>query len=82
MRVSPSLRRKAAAALCAVLLPLGVLQEGVHAQATDAGASVRTVTNIAEASWDVQGTRQQIASNSVIFDVILPPVAPASVAWA
>lgn len=77
MRVSPSLRR-VTAALLAVLLPFGALQEGVHAQ-TAGGASVRTVTNIAEASWDANGSRQRVASNPVRFDVSTLPPAPPSI---
>ena len=75
MCVSPSLRR-VTAALLAVLLPFGALQEGVHAQ-TSGGESLRTVTNIAEASWDANGSRQRVASNPVRFDVrTLPPTPP------
>lgn len=73
MRVSPSLRR-AAAVLLAVLLPLGVPQEGVHAQTGD-GPPVRTVTNIAEAVWDADGTRVRVSSNPVRFDVAALPAA-------
>lgn len=75
MRVSPFLRR-AAAVLCAVLLPLSVPQEGVRAQTTGA---VRTVTNIAEASWETHGGRQQTSSNLVRFDVSVQPPAPPAI---
>lgn len=57
-----------AAALLAVLLPFGVSGEGVSAQNTG-GAQVRTVTNIAEATWDAGGGRSRISSNPVRFDV-------------
>lgn len=77
MRVSPSLRR-VAAALLAVLLPFGVPQEGVHAQ-TGGAASARTVTNIAEASWEADGSRQRVSSNPVRFDVSALPVTPPSI---
>jgi uncharacterized repeat protein (TIGR01451 family) len=61
-----------------VLLPFGHPQEGVHAQTTDAGV-VRTVTNIAEASWDAGGTRRDITSNPVSFDVTGTPPSPPSI---
>ncbi|WP_197426202.1 hypothetical protein [Erythrobacter sp. CCH5-A1] len=77
MRVFPLLRR-AAALLCAVLLPLAAPQEGVHAQTTG-GAAVRTVINIAEASWETHGNRQETASNRVAFDVATQPPAPPSI---
>lgn len=72
MRVIPSLRR-VAAALFAVLLPFGVPQEGVSAQ-TDTGDVLRTVTNIAEATWDTNAAPLRVTSNPVTFDVSpLPP---------
>ena len=74
MRVSPSLRR-VAAILLAALLPLGVPQEGVHAQTGD-GQTVRTVTNIAEATWEADGARKRVSSNPVRFDVAALPAAP------
>lgn len=77
MRVSLSLRRLAAV-LCAVLLPFGHPQEGVRAQSTGAGV-VRTVTNIAEASWDAGDTRRGITSNPVSFDVTGAPASPPSI---
>ncbi len=76
MRVSPFLRR-AAALLCAVLLPLTAPQEGVHAQTT--GGGVRTVTNIAEASWETHGNRRETTSNRVAFDVNTQPPVPPSI---
>lgn len=76
MRVSPFLRR-AAALLCAVLLPLTAPQEGVHAQTT--GGALRTVTNIAEASWETQGNRRETSSNRVAFDVNTQPPVPPSI---
>ncbi|TAD76385.1 MAG: DUF11 domain-containing protein [Sphingomonadales bacterium] len=55
---------------------MSVPQGGVHAQTSD-GASVRTVTNIAEATWDADGASQRIASNPVSFEVsTLPPTPP------
>lgn len=76
MRVTPSLRH-VAAALFAVLLPFGVAQEGASAQTND-GPLVRTITNVAEASWDADGSRRRISSNPVRFDVSsTPPTPPA-----
>lgn len=75
--MAPFLRRWAAV-LCAVLLPFGYPQEGVQAQASGVPA-VRSVTNIAEASWDADGTRQSITSNPVQFDVTAAPPAPPSI---
>jgi uncharacterized repeat protein (TIGR01451 family) len=77
LRVSPSLRR-VAAALFAVLLPFGVPQEGASAQNND-GGSVRTITNIAEATWDADGSRRQVASNPVRFDVSTAPLTPPAI---
>ncbi len=74
MRVTPSLRR-VAAALFAVLLPFGVSQEGASAQ-TNNGEVVRTITNIAEASWDADGSRRRISSNPIRFDVSSAPPPP------
>ncbi|WP_285713772.1 hypothetical protein [Erythrobacter oryzae] len=71
--------RRVAAVLCAALLPLCALQEGVHAQATGGGSAVRTVTNIAEASWETQGGRQETASNPVRFDVTAQPPSPPAI---
>jgi len=79
LRVSPFLRR-AAAWLCAVLLPLLALQEGVHAQTAGGGSNaVRTVTNIAEASWQAHGAPRQTTSNAVPFDVVTTPAAPPTI---
>jgi uncharacterized repeat protein (TIGR01451 family) len=59
-----------------VLLPFGVSQEGVSAQ-TSNGAALRTITNIAEASWEADGSVRRAVSNPVRFDVgILPPSPP------
>lgn len=77
MRVAPSLRR-VAAALLAALLPFGAPQEGAFAQAGDA-AAVRTITNIAEAAWDADGSRRRIASNPVRFEVGSLRLPPASI---
>ena len=73
----PSLRH-VAAALFAVLLPFVVLQGGVAAQTTD-GELVRTITNIAEASWDADGSRRRISSNPVRFDVSNTPPQPPTI---
>ncbi|MDP5102559.1 MAG: hypothetical protein NWP98_01375 [Erythrobacter sp.] len=67
-----------AAALFAVLLPFVVPQEGAIAQNTD-GALVRTITNIAEASWDADGSRRRISSNPVRFDVSSTPPSPPAI---
>ncbi|GAB4470798.1 MAG: hypothetical protein OHK0018_00270 [Erythrobacter tepidarius] len=67
-----------AAALLAVLLALGVPQGGVCAQTND-GAAVRTITNIAEATWEADGSGHRIASNPVRFDVSLAPPAPPAI---
>ncbi len=77
MRVFPSLRHLAAA-LIAVLLPFVVPQEGSSAQ-SDTGASVRTITNIAEATWNADGSSRRIASNPVQFDVSIPPPEPPTI---
>lgn len=78
MRVFPSLRRRLTAALAVALLPFGLAQGGVHAQSAGA-ATVRTVTNVAEASWDEDGARQRISSNIVRFDVTAQPAATPSI---
>jgi len=65
-----------------VLLPFGVLQEGVNAQTNaenNDGAVIRTITNIAEATWDADGTRRRTTSNPVQFDVRAAPVPPPSI---
>ena len=67
MCVTPSWRR-IAAALIAVLLSLGLFPEGVNAQISDAQV-VRSITNIAEATWDDDGSRRRVVSNPVRFDV-------------
>ncbi len=76
MRVAPSLRRLSAALLAAVLSAT-VPHEGAIAQNGDA-ASVRTVTNIAEASWSADGSTRRVSSNPVRFDVSTLPAAPPS----
>ncbi len=68
MRVTLSLRRLAAA-LMLVLLPFVVLGEGARAQT----ASDRTITNIAEATWQFDGTELSISSNEVSIDVSQAP---------
>ncbi len=64
-----------AAALIAVLLPLGVPQERVAAQ-NNTPPAIRTITNIAEASWEFDGERRGTQSNPVSFDVSLTPPQP------
>ncbi|AUX70915.1 hypothetical protein CHX26_08925 [Porphyrobacter sp. HT-58-2] len=59
-----------------MLLPLGVPQEGASAQTNNDGAAVRSITNIAEATWDADGSRRRISSNPVRFDVSTLPAAP------
>lgn len=62
-----------------MLLPFAVSQERATAQTTS-GVSVRTVSNVAEASWEAGGALQRIVSNSVRFDVSsLPPAAPPTI---
>ncbi|HSJ79244.1 MAG TPA: hypothetical protein VK913_10975, partial [Erythrobacter sp.] len=61
-----------------MLLPFVVPQEGAGAQTND-GLLVRTITNIAEASWDADGTRRRIDSNPVSFDVSTTPFPPPSI---
>lgn len=78
MRVFPSLRHAAAALLVTLLALLAVPQGGVHAQ-TGETATLRTVTNIAEATWDAQGSRQRTTSNAVRFDVNESPLAPPAI---
>lgn len=65
-----------AAALIAVLLPLGVPQERAAAQGNNSVPAVRTITNIAEASWEFDGERRRTQSNPVRFDVSLDPPRP------
>lgn len=60
-----------AAALALVLLPFGVSGEGVLAQ-SDSEPST-TITNTAEASWTFSGRTQRTSSNTVSFDVSIPP---------
>lgn len=63
----------------AVLLPFGVPQEGASAQSGD-GAIMRTITNIAEASWDGDGARRRTTtSNPVRFDVTANPPPPPAI---
>lgn len=63
-----------------MLLPFGHPQEEVHAQTAGGGSSVvRTVTNIAEASWQAGGSRGTTTSNPVRFDVTSEPPAPPSI---
>ena len=77
MRVFPSLRRLTAA-FAVALLPFGLAQGGVHAQSTG-DATARSVTNVAEASWDEGGARQRISSNIVRFEVSAQPAVPPSI---
>ncbi|MDP4605167.1 MAG: hypothetical protein NWS68_03325, partial [Erythrobacter sp.] len=62
----------------AVLLPFAVPQEGASAQSTD-DTAVRSITNIAEATWEADGSRRRIVSNAVRFDVSSAPVAPPAI---
>lgn len=78
MRVSPSLR-SVAAVLLGVLLPFAVPQGGVAAQDTASPPAVRTITNIADASWDHDGERRRTRSNPVRFDVSMNPASPPSI---
>ena len=59
-----------------MLLPFSVPQEGASAQTNNDGAAVRSITNIAEATWDADGSRRRISSNPVRFDVSTLPAAP------
>lgn len=59
------------------MLCFGAPQEGAFAQA-GGGPAVRTVTNIAEATWDADGSTRRVASNPVRFDVSALPAAPPS----
>jgi uncharacterized repeat protein (TIGR01451 family) len=59
------------------VLCIGLPQEGAFAQ-VGGGAQVRTVTNIAEASWDADGSTQRISSNPIRFDVSALPASPPS----
>jgi uncharacterized repeat protein (TIGR01451 family) len=62
-----------------VLLPFVVPQEGASAQTSD-GAIVRTITNIAEASWYGDGARRRTTtSNPVRFDVTAAPLPPPTI---
>lgn len=60
-----------------MLLPFGVSGEGAYAQTantqTQGREIVRTVTNTAEASWQANGGVEQTSSNTVTFDVTIPP---------
>ncbi len=60
------------------MLSFGVPEEGVIAQ-TGGGTSVRTVTNIAEATWDADGSNRRVESNPVRFDVSTLPASPPSI---
>ena len=71
MRVALS-PRLLAAALMLVLLPFVVLGEGVRAQ-TNSVTSDRTITNIAEATWQFDGTEVSISSNEVTINVSPAP---------
>jgi uncharacterized repeat protein (TIGR01451 family) len=58
-----------------MLLPFVVPQEGATAQT----AGIRTITNIAEATYTADGSSRSTASNPVRFDVSLAPLAPPSI---
>ncbi|MCX9147436.1 hypothetical protein [Erythrobacter sp. WG] len=70
--------RRLATALLAAVLCVSAPAEGAFAQAGD-GPAIRTVTNIAEASWDADGGPRRVSSNPVIFDVLALPVAPPAI---
>jgi uncharacterized repeat protein (TIGR01451 family) len=75
MRVCSSLKRLAAG-LSLVLLPFGVLEESAAAQSNTTDAEViGTVTNTAEASWQFEGRQRSTVSNTIQFDITLPPPA-------
>jgi uncharacterized repeat protein (TIGR01451 family) len=67
--------KSVAAALFAVLLPFGVPQEGASAQ-DNPGSGAVTITNIAEASWELGGERLAVRSNPVSFEVDSAPSLP------
>lgn len=76
MRVR-SFLKPVATALGVVLLPFGVFGEGAFAQQNTQNTTVPqvigTITNTAEASWTFEGSQRQTVSNTVEFDVTLPP---------
>ena len=51
-------------------------KEGWAAQDTASPPAVRTITNIADASWDHDGERGRTRSNPVRFDVSMNPASP------
>lgn len=62
-----------------MLLPFVVPQEGASAQTTTNSPLARTITNIAEARWDVDGRPRQTTSNPVSFDVSTIPSPPPTI---
>ncbi len=68
MRVTPSLWRWAAI-LLGVLLPLVVPGDGAHAQSE----SLRTITNVAQATWNLDGNPAETSSNPVTTEVSARP---------
>ncbi len=59
-----------------MLLPFGVLEEGVRAQESTSEEEpevIKTITNIAEATWQFGGREASGQSNPVSIDVTLPP---------
>ncbi|WP_255573703.1 hypothetical protein [Erythrobacter sp. SCSIO 43205] len=65
--------KRLAAALGVVLLPFGVFAGSANAQNTDDAQVVGTITNTAEASWLFEGRERETVSNTIEFDVTLPP---------
>ncbi|MEM1051310.1 MAG: isopeptide-forming domain-containing fimbrial protein [Pseudomonadota bacterium] len=66
--------KRLAAALGLVLLPFGVFEGRATAQDDTTDAEViGTVTNTAEASWLFEGRQSETVSNTIEFDVTLPP---------
>ncbi|MEO0870733.1 MAG: hypothetical protein AAFY19_02060, partial [Pseudomonadota bacterium] len=80
MRVFSPLMRLAVALILA-LLPIVVLGGEAHAQSNaqddtteqEARPVIRTITNVAEASWSFEGEAGSVSSNEVSIDVTIPP---------
>jgi len=65
------IRWRTAAALIAALLPLAILPGPARAQDASA-ATLRTITNTAEAHWEAHHNARAVRSNTVSFDVVRP----------
>lgn len=68
--------RQLVAALLAVLLPFAVLTQGALAQNNGSNEDteiLRTITNVAQGTWEFGGTQEQTTSNEVTVDVTFPP---------